>query len=161
MEEMNTTWPRARRSRGNTVRVTASGPTRFTSSWVCIFGPGQRLARAADSDAGVVDQGIEPTRELAVECGQVRGDGDVELDRHDQLGLLGQPLGRDVGPETGVHPPSRTGQAPSDGAADAAAGAGAQNGPRAHGPTLAPIGRGAAGSAVLELCSLRRSGSLT
>src|SRR4051812_27019008 len=36
IEEMNITRPRARRSRGSTARVSASGPTRFTSNWWCM-----------------------------------------------------------------------------------------------------------------------------
>ncbi|HEX5994948.1 MAG TPA: hypothetical protein VFY84_07385 [Jiangellales bacterium] len=117
-------------------------------------GPGQRLERAGDRDAGVVDQGVEQLGELAVERGEVLGVGDVELDRRDQLGLRGQLLGGDVGADAAVHPPTRVGQADGDGAADAAAGAGHEDGSSAHAPTLAQTGLRAASSAVLESGSL-------
>ena len=48
-------------------------------------GPGQCLKGAGDADAGVVDQGVEPLRKLALERSQVLRNSDVELDRSDQV----------------------------------------------------------------------------
>ena len=96
IEEMKTTRPHARRSRGSTALVSAPGPIRLTSNWWCMSARDSISIGPATAMPALFTR-ASACSGSAVERGQVFGDGDVELDRRDQVGLRGQLLGGDVG----------------------------------------------------------------
>ena len=66
IEETNTIRPRAARSAGSSARVTATCPNTLTSNCIAQVLGGEQLQRAADTDAGVVDERVEaPARATA------------------------------------------------------------------------------------------------